>query len=165
MKETLPGASTLPDSTTVDSTTADSTTPAPKGKPEGKAPSAPKAPPPGAEAEMQKLRPFLRFGADSDSDVAKTKLTLDELAALPKPSLKPRSKSRASSRPPHVLLLVVLHVLKLPSTQQSHQKGKRKMRSPKGSAQSVPSPVHISLALLLLTCILFLFTMMIYLVT
>ena len=39
------------------------------------------------------------------------------------------------------------------------------MRSGKGSAQLVPSPVHVSLALPLLTCILFLFTMTIYLVT
>ena len=77
-------SSTLPASTT-----ADSSTPLPKGKPEAKAPSVAKAPPPGAEAEIQKLWPFLRFGADIDSDVAKTNLTSADLTALPESSLKP----------------------------------------------------------------------------
>ena len=58
--------------------------------PETKAPSAPKAAPPGAEVELQKFRPFLRFGADIDSDVAKTNLTSADLVALPKPALKPQ---------------------------------------------------------------------------
>ena len=145
------------------STLPESSTPEPKGQPEVKVPSVPKAPPPGAEAEMQKLRPFLRFGTDIDSDVAKTNLTSANLA-LPKSSLKPRCLAHLLVLL-HVLHLVVLPVLKLPSAQQSLQRGKMKMRSPSACALSVPSPVHTSLALPLLTCILFLFTMTIYLVT
>ena len=76
--------------------------PKPKGSPEVKAPSAAKAPPAGAQAQMSeimKLRPFLRFGADIDSDVAKATFTPPaRSSSLPKSSLKPRSKSRASSR-------------------------------------------------------------------
>ena len=46
-----------------------------------------------------KLRPFLRFGADIDSDVAKAGFTPPpRSSSLPKSSLKPRSKSKASSR-------------------------------------------------------------------
>ena len=75
-----------------------------KGPPEIKAPPAAKAPPAGAQAQMSeimKLRPFLRFGADIDSDVAKATFTPPARSpSLPKSSLKPRSKSRASSRAP-----------------------------------------------------------------
>ena len=79
-------------------------TPKPQGPPEIKAPPAAKAPPAGAEAQMSelmKLRPFLRFGADIDSDVAKASFTPPaRSSSLPKSSLKQRSKSRASSRAP-----------------------------------------------------------------
>ena len=88
--------------------------PKPKGPPEVKAPPTAKAPPTGAQAQMSELmnlRPFLCFGADIDSDVAKATFTPaggDKAAftpparssSLPKSSLKPRSKSRASSRAP-----------------------------------------------------------------
>ena len=67
-----------------------------------KAPPSAKAPPAGAKAQMEdllKLRPFLRFGADVDSDVAKAGFTPPPRpSSLPKSSLKPRSKSKASSR-------------------------------------------------------------------
>ena len=63
-----------------------------------------KAPPAGAEAEVKelmKLRPFLRFGTDIDSDVAKANFTPPVRSpSLPKSSLKPRSKSRPASKPP-----------------------------------------------------------------
>ena len=78
--------------------------PQPKGSPEVKAPPSAKAPPAGAKAQMEdlmKLRPFLRFGADVDSDVAMAKAGFTpppRSSSLPKSSLKPRSKSKASSR-------------------------------------------------------------------
>ena len=137
------------------STLPESSTPEPKGKPEAKAPAA----------EMLKLRPFLRFGADIDSDVAKTNLTSADLVALVNLHSNLGRSLVHLLVLLHVLHLMVLPVLKLPSAQQSRQRGKMKMRSPNGSALSVPSPVHISVALPLLTCILFLFVMMICLVT
>ena len=51
--------------------------------------------------ELMKLRPFLRFGTDIDSDVAKANFTPPARSpSLPKSSLKPRSKSRPASKPP-----------------------------------------------------------------
>ena len=93
-------AASLPESS---HTLPESSTPESKGQPEVKTPAAPKAPPAGADAEMKeimKLRPFLRFGTDIDSYVAKTNFTPPDRVALPKSSLKPRSKSRPSSRAP-----------------------------------------------------------------
>ena len=82
------------------------TNPQPKGPPEVKAPPPAKAPPAGAQAQMEdlmKLRPFLRFGGDVDSDVAMAKSGFTpppRSSSLPKSSLKPRSKSRAASKEP-----------------------------------------------------------------
>ena len=71
-------------------------------KPEGK--PAAKAPPAGADEKMKeilKLRPFLRFGTDIDSDVAKADFTPPARSpSVPKSSLKPRSKARPASKPP-----------------------------------------------------------------
>ena len=100
---TLPQLMHLPDSTSKE-TLPVKTNPQPKGPPEVKAPPPAKAPPAGAQAQMEdllKLRPFLRFGGDVDSDVAMAKSGFTpppRSSSLPKSSLKPRSKSKASSR-------------------------------------------------------------------
>ena len=101
MKEAASLPASLPDSTqplpeSTDALPASSSTPEPKGQPEVKAPPA------AAEIqEIMKLRPFLRFGTDIDSDVAKASFTPPARStSLSKSSLKPRSRSRPASRPP-----------------------------------------------------------------
>ena len=105
---------TLPaDSTVTPSVPSAEVNPKPKGAPEVKSPpatkAAAKAPPPGAQARMEdllKLKPFLRIAQDEDSDVAAATAKMagftppPRSASLPKSALKPRSKSRAASRPP-----------------------------------------------------------------
>ena len=101
------------DSTINPSVSSAEVNPKPKGAPEVKSPpatkSTAKAPPPGAQARMEdllKLKPFLRIAQDEDSDaaaaIAKTAgfTPPPRSASLPKSSLKPRSKSKAGSRPP-----------------------------------------------------------------
>ena len=105
---------TLPaDSTVTPSVSSAEVNPKPKGAPEVKSPpatkAAAKAPPPGAKARMEdllKLKPFLRIAQDEDSDAAAATAKMagftpaPRSASLPKSSLKPRSKSKAASRPP-----------------------------------------------------------------
>ena len=106
-KEALQGESkdfTSADASASKEALPEKSNPQPKGSPEVKAPPSAKAPPAGAKAQMEdlmKLRPFLRFGADVDSDVAAAKAGFTpppRSSSLPKSSLKPRSKSKASSR-------------------------------------------------------------------
>ena len=104
---------TLPaDSTTAPTVSATEVNPKPKGAPEVKSPPASKpaakAPPAGAQAhwdEYRKVMPFLRIAPEGDSDAPATTAKAGftpppRSASLPKSSLKPRSKSRAASRPP-----------------------------------------------------------------
>ena len=89
----------LPSSTTsLPSTGSPSTQSVPKSAPVVK--SAPKAPPSKAQAELEKLKPFLRFNDGGDSDAAPSLPTRPSTSVPKKPALKPRSKSRSRAQTP-----------------------------------------------------------------
>ena len=131
---TLPGQEAEKDEAALPASHSTGETPKPKGAPEVKAPpavkSTAKAPPPGEQSRMEdllKLKPFLRIAQDEDSDAAAAAASgpktasftpAPRSASLPKSSLKPRSKSKAGSRPP--------------------SKGPEKMTSPKRGSTSPP---------------------------
>ena len=89
----------LPSSTTsLPSTGLPSTQSVPKSTPVVK--SAPKAPPSRAQAELEKLKPFLRFNDGADSDAAPSLPARSSTSVPKKPALKPRSKSRSRAQTP-----------------------------------------------------------------
>ena len=108
------------DSTVTSSVQCAEVNPKPKGAPEVKA-----QPPSLRMEDLLKLKPFLRIAQDEDSDAAAASVAKaagftppPRSASLPKSSLKPRSKSKAASRPP--------------------SKGPEKTTSPKRGSMSPP---------------------------
>ena len=87
-----------PSTTSLPSTGSPSTQSVPKSAPVVKSP--PKAPPAKAQAELEKLRPFLRFNDGMDSDAAPSLPTRPSTSVPKKPALKPRSKSRSRAQTP-----------------------------------------------------------------
>ena len=103
-KDPLPSSTTSSPSTGLPSTQS-----VPKSAPVVK--SAPKAPPSKAQAELEKLKPFLRFNDGADSDAAPSLPARSSTSVPKKPALKPRSQSPGQE---HRLLLVIVHALACP---------------------------------------------------
>ena len=114
------------------------------------APSSPSGP----HAEME-----ADFGSEPEEVSLKGPL-VKEAASLPD-STKPLPESTGALPASSTLRLVVLPGHRRQREQQSHLRGRMKlMHSPSGSEQWVLSPVPTLLALLHLTCILHLFTVL-----
>ena len=128
----------------------------PMGKP------AAKAPPAGADDQMKeimKLRPFLRFGTDIDSDMAKANFAPPARSpSLPKSSLKPKSRDQHPSHLPGQHL-VAHQGHRRQKGQQSLLRGSMKMmHSQSARRPRVLFPAPTLPVLLRLTCTLHLFT-------
>ena len=116
-KDPLPSTSTtLPPSS---STPSPSTKPIVKAPPNATRDAGPKAPPPKAKAELEKLRPFLRFSDGGDSDAAGQDALPGRSVGLPPQCLAIHPSSLAPNRGRGQGLRIIGIGLRLPSSRRS----------------------------------------------